>query len=55
MTDETNKQAIRQKLTEDERTDIRIAKAEFRKKNGQSWDNKWAKKKVQRKAALAKA
>ncbi len=46
---------VRPTLTEDDRTDIRIAKANFRARNGAAWDNKWAKKKAQRKAALAKA
>lgn len=41
---------VRQKLTEDDRTDLRIAKANFRARNGAAWDNKWARKKAQRKA-----
>lgn len=42
---------VRSKRTEDEKTDLKVAKANFRLKNGMAWDNQHAKKKAQRKAA----
>lgn len=41
---------VRQKLTEDDRIDIRIAKANFKKLHGAAWEHEHAKKKAQRKA-----
>lgn len=43
---------LRSKRTEDERIELKEAKAMFRLKNGMAWDKQHAKKKLQRKAAV---